>query len=65
MVFKILEYFLFQGEMGPPCMVMTIRCPLTQESRIYMYGLGVGMSTVFKILGHFPFKGRQDHPIWS
>jgi hypothetical protein len=27
-------------------------------------GLGVGISTVFKILGHFLFQVGQDHPIW-
>jgi hypothetical protein len=27
-----------------------------------MYSLGVGVSTVFEILGHFLFKGGQDHP---
>jgi hypothetical protein len=30
-----------------------------------MYGLGIGISTVFEILGHFLFKGGQNHPIWS
>jgi hypothetical protein len=25
-----------------------------------MYGLGVGMSTVFEILGHFLFQGGWD-----
>jgi hypothetical protein len=29
-----------------------------------IYGLGVGISTVFKILGYLLFKGEQDHPIW-
>jgi hypothetical protein len=30
-----------------------------------MYGLGVGISTVFETLGHFLFKEGQDHPIWA
>jgi hypothetical protein len=32
-----------------------------------IYGLGVGISTVFKILWHFLFKGggEQDHPVES
>jgi hypothetical protein len=28
-----------------------------------MYGLGVGISTVFKIFGHFLFKGRAGPPL--
>jgi hypothetical protein len=27
-----------------------------------IYGLGVGISTVFKILGHFLFKGDKTTP---
>jgi hypothetical protein len=27
-----------------------------------IHGLRVGISTVFKILGYFLFKGGQDHP---
>jgi hypothetical protein len=30
-----------------------------------MYGLGVGISLVFEILGHFLFKDVWDHPAWS
>jgi hypothetical protein len=29
-----------------------------------MYGLGVGIATVFQIFGHFLIKGRRDHPVW-
>jgi hypothetical protein len=28
-----------------------------------IYGLGVGIATLFKIFGHFLFEWRQDHPI--
>jgi hypothetical protein len=28
-----------------------------------MYGLGVGISTVFEISHHFLFQGERDHPI--
>jgi hypothetical protein len=32
---------------------------MSPDTRIKdMYGLGVGISTVFEILGHFLFKGR-------
>jgi hypothetical protein len=41
----------------------TIRCYLTQKTRIY--DLGVWISTVFKLFGHFLFKGRCYHPLWS
>jgi hypothetical protein len=37
----------------------------TINKNIHVYGLGLGISTVFKILGHLLFKGGQDHPIWS
>jgi hypothetical protein len=30
-----------------------------------IYGLGVGISTVFEVLGHFLFQGGWDHPVWS
>jgi hypothetical protein len=28
-----------------------------------MYGLGVGISTVLEIVGHFLFKGGWGHPV--
>jgi hypothetical protein len=36
----------------------TIRWYLTQERSIHVYGLGVGISTVFKIFGHFLCQGE-------
>jgi hypothetical protein len=30
-----------------------------------MYGLGMGISTVFKTFGHFLYQGKQDHSVWS
>jgi hypothetical protein len=29
-----------------------------------IHGLGVGISTVFKIFGHFLYQGGQDHSVW-
>jgi hypothetical protein len=30
----------------------------TKNKIYYTYGLGVGISTVFKIFGHFPYQGE-------
>jgi hypothetical protein len=30
-----------------------------------IYGLGLGISTVFKIFGYFLFNERWAHPLWS
>jgi hypothetical protein len=62
-VFEILGHFLVKGgrhhhvvEWLTLCYIMhdTIRCYLTQETNIY--GLGVRISMVFEIFGHFLFK---------
>jgi hypothetical protein len=35
---------------------------MSPDTRIKdIYGLGVGISTVFKLFGHFLFKGGQDY----
>jgi hypothetical protein len=39
----------------PPCTVIT--CISSDATRNKIYGLRVGISTVFKIFGHFLFKG--------
>jgi hypothetical protein len=37
---------------------------MSPDTRIkVMYGLAVGISIVFEILGHFLFKGGWDHPV--
>jgi hypothetical protein len=37
--------------------------PGTRNKNIY--GLRMGISTVFKILGHLLFKGGRGHAVWS
>jgi hypothetical protein len=56
-VFEILVHFLFHG-IGSPRMVMTyIYHQMSLDTRIQdMYDLGVRISTVPKILGHFLSK---------
>jgi hypothetical protein len=51
--------------MGPPLMVMTTyhhMFPDTRNKNIYMYGLWVGKSTVFKILEHLSCKEDRTIP---
>jgi hypothetical protein len=63
--FQDIRAFPVSGGMGTPHMVITYIPSDAPDSRIKgMYGLWVGISTVFQILGHFLFKGEQDHPIW-
>jgi hypothetical protein len=42
---------------------MALTYPILLDTRNKnIHGLGVGISTVLKILRRFLFKGRQDHP---
>jgi hypothetical protein len=63
--FNIFEHLWFQGNGTTPydLDIHTIRCYLTQETRIY--GLGVGISIFFEILGHFLFKREWDYHVRS
>jgi hypothetical protein len=48
------------GGTGPPVMVMTYIPSDVPDTRIEdMYDLGVGISMVFEILGHFLFEGDR------
>jgi hypothetical protein len=38
---------------------------LLDISKKNVYGVGVGVSTVFEIFGHYMFNGGQVHPIMS
>jgi hypothetical protein len=37
----------------------------TQEAKKKIFGLGVEISTVFEIFGHFLYQGVQDNSVWS
>jgi hypothetical protein len=65
-VFNILENLRFKENCTTPYGhdLHTCRCYFTKETRIY-YGLGVGISKVFEILGHLLFKGERDHEIFG
>jgi hypothetical protein len=52
-------------EVGTSMVFKTYHQKLLDTRNKNIYGLGVGISTLFEIFMHFLFKRGGDHPVWS